>query len=114
MANDSPALVDAFKNKRVMTDLIRSEGWEVFDAIQKEREENLLADFLNVNAEYSDTKLREFRIGLNLIRTIRMTPAIMIEESKELIDQLYVEDEEQEDGTGTGSEEGSGSGHPDS
>ena len=110
MANDDPALVDAFKNKRVMTDLIRSEGWEMFDNIQKEREANLLTQFLDPDADYTDTKLREFRIGLNLIRTIRMTPAIMIEESKEIIDQLYVEDEEQDDG---GREEGSGSGHPD-
>lgn len=105
---DDPRLTDAFKNKRVMTDLIHSEGWAMWDEIQKEREANLLKDFLDPDKDYPDSKLREFRIGLNLVRTLRMTPAIIIEESTEIIDQLYVEDEEKEDG---GREEGSG--HPD-
>ena len=80
-----------------MTALVASEGWKLYDSILQEREANFLKDFLEDSADYSDEKLREFRIGLKLIRVLRITPATIIDEATIVIAE-YAEAKEQDDG----------------
>ena len=90
-------LSDAVRDKNVMTALVASEGWKLYDSILQEREANFLKDFLEDSADYSDEKLREFRIGLKLIRVLRITPATIIDEATIVIAE-YAEAKEQSDG----------------
>ena len=99
-------LADAVRDKNLMAALVASEGWKFYDSILQEREAHLLADFLRDDEDYSDAKLREFRIGLKLIRVLRMTPATIIDEATMVIAE-YAEEEDQDYG------EEEGSGHPD-
>lgn len=102
-----PRFTEAVRNKNALTALVNSEGWEIVDKVWQEREANLLAEFMRDDADYSDAKLREFRIGLKLIRTLRMTPAAMLDDAATVITE-YVDEEDQPHG------EEEGSGHPDS
>ena len=97
---------EAARNQSALTVLLASEGWDIIDKVFQEREAHLLADFLRDDEDYSDGKLREFRIGLKLIRVLRMTPTAMLEDAKMVI-AAQAEDEEQSYG------EEEGSGHPD-
>ena len=86
-------LADAVRDKNLMTALVVSEGWKFYDSILQEREANLLTEFLRDDVDYSDGKNREFRIGLKLIRVLRMTPATIIDEATMVIAE-YAEQEE--------------------
>ncbi len=88
--------IDALRDKEAMTELLASKGWQTVDAVFAEKESILLAEFTADAADYSDAKLREFRIGLKLIRTLRMTPGTMLAVAEEILED-YAE-EEQDDG----------------
>ena len=101
-----PRFTEAVRNNNALTALVNSEGWAILDQVWQEREANLLMDFLRDDVDYSDGKLREFRIGLKLIRVLRMTPAAMLDDATTVIAE-YAEEEDQSHG------EEEGSGHPD-
>lgn len=88
---------EAMKTKEMMTELLACEGWKVLDEVLSAKECILLADFTDEKKDYSDAQLREFRIGLKLIRTIRMTPGTMLAVAEEILED-YAEEEEQNDG----------------
>ncbi len=86
---------EAIRNKELMTAFLSSEGWEMVDAVLSERESILLAEFTDETKDYSDAKLREFRIALKLVRTIRMTPGTILAVAEETLAE-YTEDEDEE------------------
>ena len=88
---------DAVRTKNKMTALLASDGWKTVDEVFAEKESILLAEFTDTTKDYSDAKLREFRIGLNLIRTLRMTPGTMLAVAEEILED-YTDEEEEDDG----------------
>lgn len=91
---------EAIKTKDVMETFTSSEGWAVFDKVLEEKEQHMLGAILDPSLELSDTTLREYRMALTTIRTIREIPAAMLEDATEVIAQSAEngdKDEEEEE-----------------
>lgn len=65
-----------------------SEGWAMLDGVLEEKEQQMLGAILDPGQELTDTTLREYRMALTTIRTIREIPAAMLEDAVEVIAQL--------------------------
>lgn len=99
---------EAIKTRDAMEVFISNEGWKMLDAVLAEKEHHMMGAILDPGQELSDITLREYRMALTTIRTIREIPAIMLEDAVEVIAQL-AEDEavdEEEDLNGEGTNEG--------
>jgi len=96
---------EAIKIKNALTALVASEGWGLLDAVLKEKEENMLGTILDPGQELSDTTLREYRMALVSLRTIRATPAAMLENAVEVIAEFADENAEEEEDNSDGEEE---------
>lgn len=79
---------EAIKTRDVMESLTSSEGWKMFDAVLDEKEQHMMGAILDPGQDISDITLREYRMSLTTIRTIRGIPAAMVEDASEVITQL--------------------------
>jgi len=85
---------EAIKIKETMGALITSEGWKLFDAVLAEKEQHMLSAILNATVELSDVTLREYRMGLTTIRTIRTMPEAMLDDAEATLNEFRKEEEE--------------------
>ena len=76
---------EAVKIKNEITALIQSAGWKLFDKILEEKEDYMMQAILNPSIEISDITLREYRMAISTLRSIRLTPKAMLEDADETI-----------------------------
>lgn len=79
---------EAINTRDIMEAFTSSEGWVTFDGVLEEKEQQMLGAILDPGQELTDTTLREYRMALTTIRTIREIPAAMLEDAAEVIAQL--------------------------
>lgn len=91
------AKAEAIKTRDIMGAFTSSEGWAMLNGILEEKEQHMLGTILDPGQELSDIALREYRMALTTIRTIREIPAAMLEDAKEVINQLAKDEAPEEE-----------------
>lgn len=96
---------EAVRNKEALTALIASEGWAIFDKVLVEKEQHMLAVYLDPAQELSDITLREYRMALISLRATSGIPGAMLEDAQLVIDEFADVDTEEEEDNSNGEEE---------
>lgn len=80
------SFIDACKVRDVIGALLVSEGWDMLDKILEEKESFIMAELLDPGIDISDIALREHRMAVANLRSIRMIPQAMLDDAKEMIE----------------------------
>ncbi len=81
---------NAARVRNAMTSLIASEGWSAFDAVLEEKIKLMFNEFTDPGKELSDITLREHRMAIATISTIRALPRAMLADAEETIERFAV------------------------
>ena len=92
-----PQVVEAIRTKDEIGALVGQAGWKRLAEILEEREAALLNALLDPGVDISEITMREHRMAINTLRTLKRLPEALLEDAQSIIDTAKLNETDDEE-----------------